>query len=138
MFKKSFKILNFRINGSHPKFTVLFHFGTQLTTGNPKILLKTRISAKTAALGISNSQVREKSQKNPKILVKLNKKETFFWGPNYNLGKIFETEWRGPIKLDGARGVWHLLLRVFGLLLPGSHCWGLGAGLYLQPDLRFS
>ena len=78
LFKKSFKTFNSSINGRHPKFTVLFLFGAQFTTGKPKILLKTKISAKTASLGKSNS-VRPRSQKNHRILVKLNKKETIFW-----------------------------------------------------------
>ena len=79
VFKKSFKNLNFSINGRHPKFTVLFHFVAQFTAGKPKILLKPKISAKTTSLGISNS-ARPRSQKNDRILVKLNKKETFSWG----------------------------------------------------------
>ena len=35
VFEKSFKILNFSLNGRHPKFTVLFHFGAQCTAGKP-------------------------------------------------------------------------------------------------------
>ena len=34
------------------------------------------------------------------------------------LGGVFATGWRDPVKLDGARKVWYLLLRVFWLLLP--------------------
>ena len=75
VFEKSFKILNFGSNGTHPEFTVLVHFGGQFTAGEPKILLKTKISAKTTFLGVSNN-VSPKSQKNHRILVKLNKKKT--------------------------------------------------------------
>ena len=78
VFKKSFKFLNFCVNGRHPKFTVLFHLGAQSTTGKPKILLKTKIFTKITSLGISNS-VRPRSQKSHRILVKLNERETFFW-----------------------------------------------------------
>ena len=35
------------------QFWILFHFGAQFTAGKPKILLKTKISAKTSSLGIS-------------------------------------------------------------------------------------
>ena len=35
VFEKSFKILNFNLNGRHPKFTVLFHFGAQFAAGKP-------------------------------------------------------------------------------------------------------
>ena len=53
VFEKSFKILNFCSNGMHPKFTVLFQFGAQFAARKPKILLKTKISAKTAPLTLS-------------------------------------------------------------------------------------
>ena len=46
--------MNFGSNEMQLKFTVLFHIGAQLTAGKPKILLKTKISAKTASLGIIN------------------------------------------------------------------------------------
>ena len=52
--EKYFKILNFGSSEMQLKFTVLFHIGAQLTAGKPKILLKTKISAKTASLGIIN------------------------------------------------------------------------------------
>ena len=52
----------FNSNGRHRKFTVLFHFGAQFTAGKPKILLKTKVSAKTTFLGISNS-ISPRSQK---------------------------------------------------------------------------
>ena len=68
MFKKSFKDLNFSLNGRHPKFTVLLQFGAQCTAGKPNILLKTKIFS---------------VPKNDRILVKLNKK-TFF-GPKLGL-----------------------------------------------------
>ena len=82
MFEKSFKNLSFSLNGKHPKFTVLFHFGAQFTAGKPKILLKTKISSKTTSLRISNS-VSSGSQNNHRILVKLNKNN--FFGPNLGL-----------------------------------------------------
>ena len=79
MFEKSFNILNFSLNRRHAKFTVLFHFGVQFTAGKPKMLLITKISAKTKSLGIPNS-VSSTFQRNDRILVKLKKKnETFFW-----------------------------------------------------------
>ena len=73
VFGKSFKIFNFDSNETHPKFTVLVHFGVQFTTGQPKILLKTKIFAKAISLVISNS-VSPRPQKNHRILVKSNKK----------------------------------------------------------------
>ena len=76
MSKKYFKSLNFGSNGTYAKFTVLVHFGVQFTAGKPKILLKTKISAKTASLGIINN-ISPRSEKNHKILVKLSLK-TFF------------------------------------------------------------
>ena len=88
MFKKSFKISNFGLNGTHPKFTVLVHFRAQFTAGKPKNLLKIKISAKTASLGISNN-ANPRSLKNHLILVKLSKKKKFFGhklGLNYHLG----------------------------------------------------
>ena len=60
----------------HPKFTVLVHFGAQFTTRKPKKLLKTKIYAKTASLGIPNN-VSPRSQKNHRILVELGKKKFF-------------------------------------------------------------
>ena len=63
----------FNSNGRHRKFTVLFHFGAQFTAGKPKILLKTKVSAKTTFLGISNS-ISPRSQKNYRILGKLSTK----------------------------------------------------------------
>ena len=79
MFEKSFRILNFGSNGTHPKLTVLVHFGSQFTTGNPKILLKIKISVKTPFFGISIN-VSHRSQKNRRILVKLSEKKTnIFW-----------------------------------------------------------
>ena len=80
--EKSFKILNFGSNGTHPGFQVLVRLGTQFTPRKPKILLKPKISAKTASLGISNN-VSPRSQKNHKILVKLSKKNIF--GPKFTL-----------------------------------------------------
>ena len=52
------------------KVTVSVHIGAHFTTGKPKILLKAKISAKTASLGIINN-VSLRSQKNHRILVKL-------------------------------------------------------------------
>ena len=77
VFKKSFKNLNFSLNGRHPKSAVQFQFGAQFNAGKPKILLKTKHLAKNASLGISNS-VSSRSQNNHRVLVKLNKK--VFWG----------------------------------------------------------
>ena len=88
MFEKSFKILNFGSNGTHPKFTILVHFGAQFTTKKLKILLKTKISAKTTSLVISNN-VNPKSHKNHIILVKLSKK-TF--GPKFDLNYPLELQ----------------------------------------------
>ena len=83
VFEKSFNIpQNFGSNGMHPKFTVLVHFRAQFTAGKPKILLKTKISAKTTSLQISNN-VSPRSQKNHRILVKLSKKT--FLGPKVGL-----------------------------------------------------
>ena len=77
LFQKSFKLLNFGSNGTHLKFTVLVHFGAQFTARIPKILLKTRTSAKTTyrptSLGISIN-VSLRSQKNHVILTKVSKK----------------------------------------------------------------
>ena len=48
VFEKFFKILNFGSNEIQPKFTVLDNFGAQFTTRKLKILLKSKISPKTA------------------------------------------------------------------------------------------
>ena len=57
MFEKSFRILHFGVNGTHPKFTVLAHFGAQFNVEKPKILgKKNKISAKTTSLRISNNK----------------------------------------------------------------------------------
>ena len=97
--EKSFKILNFSLNGRHAKFTVLFHFGVQFTAGKPKILLITKISAKTKSLGIPNS-VSSTFQRNHRILVKLNKKTKHFFGPklglNCSLSVQFKKTWKTP------------------------------------------
>ena len=42
---------------------------------------------------------------------------------NTILDKIFGTKWRNPVKLDRARKVWYLLLRVFWLLLLKFNFW---------------
>ena len=84
MFEKSFNILNFSLNRRHAKFTVLFHFGVQFTAGKPKMLLITKISAKTKSLGIPNS-VSSTFQRNDRILVKLKKKTKHFFGPKLGL-----------------------------------------------------
>ena len=68
----------FGSNGTHLKFTVLTNFAAQFTAGKPKVLPKTKIFAKSTYLEISNN-VNSRSQKNHRILVKLNKK--IFWGP---------------------------------------------------------
>ena len=82
LFENFFRILNFSLNGRHLKFTVLVHFGAPFTTGKPKILLKNSICAKTPSLGIQNN-VSPRSQKNHRILVKLDKKT--FYGPKLGL-----------------------------------------------------
>ena len=109
LFKKPFKNFNFNINGRHPSFTVLSHFGTQFTTRKPKTLLKTKTYAKTTSLGKSNS-VRPRSQKNHRILVKLNKKETIF-GPNLGLNcplQSYQSVVRNPQIVYN----WNILLNV--------------------------
>ena len=77
VFENPSKILNFDSNGTHSKITVLVHFGAQFNTGKPKILLKTKDSAKTIFLGISSNQS-PRPQKNHRILVELSK-EKIFW-----------------------------------------------------------
>ena len=47
VFEKFFKILNLDSSEKHPKFTVLVHFGLQVSPGKPKNLPKMKISAKT-------------------------------------------------------------------------------------------
>ena len=90
LFKKSFKILNFSINGRHLKFTVLLLFWAQFTTGKPKILLKTKMSTKTTSLRISNS-VRLRPQNSCKIKQTRN----IFWAqtwsklPSFSFGVFF-------------------------------------------------
>ena len=82
VFEKSFKILNFGLNGMQLKFTVLVHIGAQYTDGKPKILVKTKISAKTTFSGIINN-VTPRSHKNHRIPVKLSHKA--FSGPKLGL-----------------------------------------------------
>ena len=53
-FEKSFNILSFGSNGTHPKFTALVLFGVQFTTRKPKILVKIKTSAKSLSLLISS------------------------------------------------------------------------------------
>ena len=55
------------------RFTVSVHIGAQFTIRKQKLLLKTKISAKNASLGIINN-LSPRSQKNQKILVKLSEK----------------------------------------------------------------
>ena len=76
VFEKSFKILNFGSTGMQLMFTFSVHTGAQYTVGKLKILLKNKIFAKTASLAIIN-KISSRSQKNHRILVKLNRK-TFF------------------------------------------------------------
>ena len=76
MLEKSFKILKFGSNGINWKVTVLVHFGDPFTAGQPKILLKTKISVKPTSVGISNN-VSPRSQKNHGIPVKLSKKKEY-------------------------------------------------------------
>ena len=77
VFENSFKVLNFSSEGTHPKFTVLVHFGAQFIAGKPRILLKTTISPKAASLGISNN-LSPRSQRNHKIFAKLSKNSNIF------------------------------------------------------------
>ena len=102
VFQKSFKILNFGSNGMHPKFTVLVHFGAQFTARKPKILLKTRISAKTTyrpiSLGISNN-ISLRSEKNH-YPCKIKQKKfsfSFFLGGSEGRGQIGSKFPPGPI-----------------------------------------
>ena len=64
---------NFDQNGMQLTFTVWVHIGAQFTVGKPKILLKTKTSAKTASLGMINN-ISPRSQKNQKSFVKLSQK----------------------------------------------------------------
>ena len=68
LLEKYFKNSNLGGNGTYSKFTVLVHLWAKFTPGKPKILPKTKISAKTAFLGLSNN-VCPKSQKNQRSLV---------------------------------------------------------------------
>ena len=61
-------------------FTFLVHTRVQFTVAKPKILLKTKITAKIAPLVIINN-VSPRSQKNHRILSSLAKKH--FLGPNW-------------------------------------------------------
>ena len=47
VFEKSIEILCFASNGGHTKLVVLVHSGANLPSEKPKILLTTKISAKT-------------------------------------------------------------------------------------------
>ena len=46
-----------------------------------------------------------------------------FLGVSCSLGRGIWGGMESPVKLDGARKVWYLLLRVFWLLLPGFNFW---------------
>ena len=83
MLEKPFKIWNTNLNGRHPKYTLCFHFWAKFTSGQPKILLKNKISTNTKFFGISNS-VSPTSQKSHILLVKLYKKPQFC-GPKLGL-----------------------------------------------------
>ena len=95
--------MNFGSNGTHPKFIVLVHFGVQFTARKPKILLKTRTSAKTSyrptSLGISIN-VSLRSQKNLVILIKVNKK--LFGGPKFGLNCTLAPFLKGIINSHSA------------------------------------
>ena len=77
VFEKSFKILNFGSNETHLILQFWFILGPNLPlVRKPKILLKPKISAKTASLGII-SNVSPSFQQNHRILVKLSWKKHF-------------------------------------------------------------
>ena len=74
--EQSFKIKCLSRNGTHPKLTVLVHFGAQFTPGKPKILPKNKIFPETESLLLpTNTSTR--SQINHRILIKLIKKNPF-------------------------------------------------------------
>ena len=76
VFEQSFKIKCLSRNGTHPKLTVLVHFGAQFTPGKPKILPKNKIFPETTSLLLpTNTSTR--SQINHRILIKLIKKNLF-------------------------------------------------------------
>ena len=84
LIEKSLKILKFCSNGTNWTSTDLVRFGAQFVAGKPKILLKSKISPKTASLGISNNVSARSQNKNHRILVKLSKKkQTNNWWPNW-------------------------------------------------------
>ena len=76
LIEKSLKILKFCSNGTNWTSTDLVRFGAQFVAGKPKILLKSKLSPKTASLGISNNVSARSQNKNHRILVKLSKKKT--------------------------------------------------------------
>ena len=73
VFQKPFRLLNFGSNGMQLKFTVSVHISAQYTNVKPKILVKVKIYAKAASLGIINN-VTPRSQKNNRVRVKLSQK----------------------------------------------------------------
>ena len=77
VFEKSFKVLNFSLNETHPNFTVFVHLGGPIYRWKLKILQKIKIFAKTASFGISNN-ISPRSQKNKRMLVKSTKKKNTF------------------------------------------------------------
>ena len=88
MFEKSIEILDFGSNVTHPKLTLLVHFGTQFTAGKANNIAKTKLSAKILFLGISNTKT-SRSKKNDIILIKLSKKT--FWGPKLVPGDNYQS-----------------------------------------------
>ena len=81
VFERSAEILYFGSNATHPKLTILVHFGSQFTTGKTK-----NIAKNWNFCGISNPKT-PRSQRTDKILVKLSKKK-HFWGQYCSLDTI--------------------------------------------------
>ena len=131
VFEKSFKILNFSLNGRHPKFTVLFHFGAWCTAGKPKILLKTKNVAKTISLGISNS-ISLGSQKNHRILVKSNKK--YFCGRKLGLNC---PQWPHQRVIRNSHSLYNRNIPLNVLDAKFQFLWICCSGVYLEEAPRF-
>ena len=85
VFQKSFKILNFESNGTHPKFTVLLYFGARFTARKPKILLKTRIFAKTTYILRNIKKWKPQFPKKLLYPCKIKQKKKIFFGPTLSL-----------------------------------------------------
>ena len=83
--------------------------GVQFTARKPKILLKTKISAKTTSLGISNN-ISPRSQKDHRILVKLSKKtpQNCPMGPHQRAIRNSHIAYNKAIHLDFLDTKFHL------------------------------